>query len=133
MQSSGEVNVATKRVFIAFAKEDERIRDLLKGQALNTRSPFEYIDMSVKEPYDSNWKERVRTRIRGCDGVIALISKNTPSAAGERWEIQCAIDEGKPLLGLWIYKGDRTEPDVMKGQKIVVWTWEAIADFIDSL
>ena len=91
------------------------------------------LDMSVKEPYDSNWKERVRTRIRGCDGVIALISKNTPSAAGERWEIQCAIDEGKPLLGLWIYKGDRTEPDVMKGQKIVVWTWEAIADFIDSL
>lgn len=47
-----------KRIFIAFAKEDERIRDLVKGQSLNTNSPFEYIDMSVKNPYDTEWKER---------------------------------------------------------------------------
>ena len=54
--------MATKTiVFIAFAIEDEKQRDLLKGQSLNTASPFEYIDMSVKEPYDSDWKERVRT------------------------------------------------------------------------
>ncbi len=122
-----------RRVFIAFAKEDEHIRDLLKGQSLNTDSPFEYVDMSVKEPYSSEWKEKVRTRIRGSHGVIALISKSTPSADGELWEIRCAVDEEKPLLGLWIYKGDRTEPTIMKGQKIVVWTWDAIAKFIDSL
>ena len=56
--------MAAKTVFIAFAKEDERIRDLLKGQSLNTDSTFEYIDMSVKEPYSSDWKEKTRTRIR---------------------------------------------------------------------
>ena len=39
----------TKVVFIAFAIEDERQRDLLKGQSLNTECPFEYVDMSVKE------------------------------------------------------------------------------------
>jgi hypothetical protein len=56
--------MATKKViFVAFAIEDERQRDFLKGQSLNTRSPFEYIDMSVKEPYDQEWKERVGTRI----------------------------------------------------------------------
>src|SRR5437763_7693103 len=109
-----------KRVFIAFAKEDERMRDLLRGQSLSTLTDFEYIDMSVKEPYSSAWKERVRTRIRGSAGVIALISKNTPAATGERWEVECAIAEKKPLLGLWIYQGDRTQPSVMKGQKIVV-------------
>lgn len=122
-----------KVVFIAFAKEDERIRDLLRGQSLNTDSPFEYVDMSVKEPYSSEWKEKTRTRIRRSDGVIALISKNTPTASGEVWEITCAKEEEKPLLGLWIYKGDRTRPAVMEGEKIVVWTWEALADFIDSL
>ena len=122
-----------KRVFIAFAKEDEACRDLLKGQSLNTDSPFEYVDMSVKEPYDSDWKERVRTRVRACDGVIALISENTPTASGEIWEINCAIDEGKPLLGIWAYKDDRTRPDVMSGQTIKPWTWDAIAEFIDSL
>ena len=73
-----------KIVFVAFAIEDEKQRDLLKGQALNTKSPFEYIDMSVKEPYTNEWKERVRTRIRRSDGVIALISKNSLSSSGEK-------------------------------------------------
>ena len=50
-----------KVIFVAFAIEDERQRDFLKGQSLNTKSPFEYVDMSVKEPYDSNWKDHVRT------------------------------------------------------------------------
>ncbi len=41
-----------KVVFIAFAIEDETQRNLLKGQSLHPRAPFEFIDMSVKEPYD---------------------------------------------------------------------------------
>ena len=57
-----------KVIFVAFAIEDERQRDFLKGQSLNTKSPFEYVDMSVKEAYSSEWKERVRTRIRGSLG-----------------------------------------------------------------
>ena len=87
-----------KVVFVAFAIEDERQRDLLKGQSLNTNSPFEYIDMSVKEPYDSNWKDRVRTRIRRSDGVIALVSKNSLKSNGQKWEISCAKDENKKAL-----------------------------------
>lgn len=122
-----------KRIFIAFAKEDERIRDLVKGQSLHVDTPFEYVDMSVKEPYDSGWKDKVRTRIRSSDGVIALISKNSPAADGELWEIQCAIEEGKPLLGLWIYKEDHTVLSVMSNQKVIVWTWDGLATFIDSL
>ena len=74
-----------KIVFIAFAIEDERQRDFLKGQSLNTASSFEFIDMSVKEPYKQEWKERVRTRIRRSDGVIALVSKNSLSSSGQKW------------------------------------------------
>lgn len=122
-----------KRIFIAFAKEDERIRDLIKGQSLHVNTEFEYVDMSVKEPYDSEWKDHVRTRIRGSDGVIALLSKNSVSADGELWEIQCAIDEEKPLLGLFIYKEDRTVPQVMSDQNCIVWTWDGLATFINGL
>ena len=122
-----------KRIFIAFAKEDERIRDLIKGQSLNAKTEFEYVDMSVKEPYESEWREKVRTRIKGSDGVIALISKNSPNASGQLWEIECAIEEGKPLLGLWIYKEDRTALDAMSGKKVIVWTWDGLTDFINSL
>jgi len=123
--------MATKKtVFIAFAIEDERQRDFLKGQSLNTDSPFEYIDMSVKQPYDTDWKNRVRTRIRRSDGVIALISKNTLKSSGQKWEIQCAKDESVPLRGFWAYKDDRTN---IPGVNTKVWTWQNIADFIDSL
>ena len=48
----------TKVIFIAFAIEDERQRDFLKGQSLHPRAPFEFIDMSVKQPYESEWKEK---------------------------------------------------------------------------
>lgn len=119
-----------KVVFVAFAIEDEKQRDFLKGQSLSTNSPFEYVDMSVKEPYDSDWKERVRTRIRRSDGVIALVSKNSLTSSGQKWEISCAREEKKKILGIWAYKEDRTD---LSGVHTVVWTWPAIESFIDSL
>ena len=119
-----------KVVFVAFAIEDERQRDLLKGQSLNTKSPFEYTDMSVKEAYSTEWKERVRTRIRRSDGVIALVSKNSLTSSGQKWEIACAREEKKRVLGIWAYTDDRTN---LEGVRTVVWTWDAIKDFIDSL
>ena len=123
--------MAEKKVlFVAFAIEDERQRDFLKGQSLNTKSPFEYTDMSVKEAYSSEWKERVRTRIRRSDGVIALVSKNSLISSGQKWEIACAREEKKSILGIWAYKDDRTN---LEGVRPVVWTWDAIKDFIDSL
>lgn len=122
-----------KVVFVAFAIEDQRQRDLLKGQSLNTASPFEYTDMSVKEAYDSGWKDKVRTRIRRSDGVIALVSKSTPASSGEIWEVQCAQAEEKPLLGIWAYTDDRTKPTAMSSVPIVAWEWNSIARFIDRL
>jgi hypothetical protein len=119
-----------KIVFIAFAIEDVKQRDLLKGQSLHPRCPFEYVDMSVKEPYDEKWKESVRTRIRRSDGVIALVSKNSLTSEGQKWELQCAKEENKPVLGVWAYKEDRTRlPDI----RTIEWSWPGIADFIDGL
>lgn len=119
-----------KVVFVAFAMKDESARNLLKGQALNTKTPFEYIDMSVKDAYDSKWKERVRTRIRRSDGVIALVSKNSLTSDGQKWEISCAKEERKKIRGVWAYTDDRTN---LAGVNTVVWTWDNIKKFIDSL
>ena len=123
----------SKVVFIAFAKEDEGTRNLFTGQRVNPDTPFEFTDMSVKEPYSSEWKEKVSTRVRRSDGVIALISSSTPSASGQLWEIECAVQEDKPLIGIWIEEDYKTEPPEMTGVPCKAWTWENIADFIDSL
>lgn len=119
-----------KVIFVAFAIEDERQRDFLKGQSLNTDCPFSYVDMSVKEAYDSGWKEKVRTRIRRSDGVIALVSKNSLKSSGQQWEIACAKEEKKKVLGIWAYTDDRTE---LSGVRTATWTWDGIASFIDNL
>ena len=119
-----------KVVFVAFAIEDEGQRDFLKGQSLHARAPYEFVDISVKEPYDSNWKDRVRTRIRRSHGVIVLASKNSLTSSGQKWEIQCAKEERKPIRGIWAYKDDRTQ---ISGVSTVVWSDANISSFIDSL
>lgn len=122
--------VGIKVLFVAFAIEDKRQRDFLKGQSLHPRAPYEFIDMSVKEPYDKNWKDRVRTRIKRSNGVIVLVSENSSTSSGQKWEIQCAREEEKPIRGIWAYKDDRTNID---GVATYVWNDSNISSFIDSL
>ena len=119
-----------KTIFIAFAIEDETMRNFLTGQAHLKDSPFEYVDMSVKVPYDSDWKSRVRTRIRRSDGVIALISKNSQNSSGQKWEIECAKEEGKKILAIYAYSTDRSS---LSGVSPVEWSWPNLSKFINSL
>ena len=124
-----------KRIFISFAMEDKWARDYLVGQAKNEASPFEFVDMSVKEPWDDSWKTRCRTRIKGCDGVIAMVSKNTANAKGQLWELYCAKDEGSRVRGVYTTTDDRPTrlPEELDGVRIVNWSWENIKNFIASL
>lgn len=119
-----------KVIFVAFAIEDVRIRDMIKGQSLHTKSPFEYVDMSVKEAYDLDWKNKVRARILRSDGVLAIVSTNSLTSSGQKWEIQCGKDEKRNIRGIWAYTDDRTN---VAGLNTMVWTWNNIANWIDSL
>jgi hypothetical protein len=123
------------RIFVSFAVEDKNSRDFLVGQARNNKSPFEFVDMSVKEPWDEKWKTNCRTRIKGCDGMIALVSKNTASGAGALWEVRCAKEEKIPVRGVYCSTDSRpaTLPGEFAGVKVVAWTWDNIASFINSL
>ncbi|GIN27214.1 MULTISPECIES: TIR domain-containing protein [Bacillus] len=127
--------MSKKRVFISFAIEDKSLRDFLVGQARNENSPFEFVDMSVKKPWDSAWKTNCRTRIKGCDGVLAIVTKNTKKADGQLWEVKCAKEEGIPLRGVWGYRDEKPTsiPNELEGVRIVNWTWDNIANWIKSL
>jgi Thoeris protein ThsB, TIR-like domain len=124
-----------KRIFISFAVEDKFARDNLVYQAKNQKNaPFDFTDMSVKEPWDSQWKTNCRSKIKGCDGLIAFISRNTPKAEGACWEIKCAKDEGVPIKGFWVHKDDPyCKPSELGSTPVVYWTWDNIKNFIDSL
>lgn len=122
-----------KRIFVGFAIEDKQYRDLLRGQARLGDSPIEYADFSVKEPWSSSWKTQCRQRIKSCDGMIALVSKNTKDAEGARWEIKCAIDEDVSILGVHIFQDDDYIPSELNGKKVIRWTWPGIANWINKI
>lgn len=124
-----------KRVFISFAIEDSRLRDLLVGQAKNNNSPFEFVDMSVKKAWSSGWKTKCRTKIKGCDGVLAIITSNSMDADGERWELKCASEEGISRLGIWgndEHARVQVPPELPK-YKMRDWTWANIKTWLDTL
>ena len=118
------------RIFIGFAKEDIRHRDLLVGQAQHSVTPFEFRDMSLNEPFDEKWKTQCREKIRNCHGFVASLSKKTWRADGARWEMKCAAEEGIPSIGIHIHKDDRgAVPPELKG-RVILWRWETIANFV---
>jgi nucleoside 2-deoxyribosyltransferase len=123
------------RVFVSFAVEDSNLRDFLIGQARNEKSPFSFVDMSVKRPWDSSWKTNCRTKIKGCDGVIGLVTKYTAKADGQLWELGCAFDENIPTLLIYGNTTDRPTnlPAPISGKRILNWTWPNITTFINGL
>lgn len=123
------------RVFISFAIEDAALRDFLVGQSKNAGSPFSFTNMSVKSPWDSMWKTKCRTRIKGCDGVIGIVTKNTAQASGELWELDCAYNESIPTLLIYGYSGVRPKnlPASISSHRILAWSWSNISKFLDNL
>jgi hypothetical protein len=124
-----------KQVFISFAVEDKWARDYLAGQAKNDDTPFDFADMSVKEPWDEKWKTNCRIKIKGCDGLIAFVSKNTMKADGARWEMKCAEEEGIPMIGVYTKAEEKgcSIPPELNGSRVIDWKWAGIAAFITSL
>lgn len=131
----GEETERPKRIFISFAMEDLTYRDHLVRQARNKKSPFEFMDMSVKRPWkQTEWKKRCRTKIKRSDGVIVLLSKNTWHAGGARWEMKCAREEKKPIIGMHIKKNDKGAiPPELNGKRVVLWSWSNLERFINNI
>ena len=121
-----------KKIFISFAVVDIKYRDFLVAQSKNENSPFDFVDMSVKEPWtETIWKQKCRVKIRNCDGMIVLLSKNTWHSSGTRWEIKCARQERIPVVGMHIQKNDKgaTPPELI-GKKIITWSWDNLDNTI---
>lgn len=129
--------MADKRVFISFAIEDKVLRDFLVGQKRNDNIEISFIDYSVKQPWDSQWKTNCRARIKGCAGVIGIITTNTPKADGQLWELKCGYEEGVPTLLIHGYSDSSkrltTKPAEISNKTIKDWTIANLSAFIQGL
>ena len=122
------------RIFVSFAKEDRQYRDLLAGQMKAKDAPFQFLDMSLQEAFDSKWKTQCREKIKGCHGFIALLSKKTWRADGARWEIACAVEERIPRLGVHIHRDEQGAiPPELGRARVIEWDQKKIAAFVQKV
>ncbi len=116
-----------KKTFISFDYDhDSNLKTLLVGQAKNSDSPFEITDMSIKEAISENWKQKARTRIKGCDVVIVLCGEHTHTAAGVSAELKIAQEEKVPYFLLKGYANKFCiKPTAAKiTDDIYIWNWD---------
>ncbi len=125
--------MAKVRVFTSFDFDhDEDLRNLLVGQSKHPDSPFDLADWSVKEPMEGNWKEKVRTKIRGVDIVAVVCGEYTDTSTGVSTELTIAQEEEKPYFLLW-GRANKTckKPKAAKEtDKIYNWTWDNLKALI---
>ncbi|MBA0922572.1 MAG: hypothetical protein ITD27_02790 [Nitrosospira sp.] len=125
----------TNQIFISFALKDINFRDLLVEQLSNKETLYSFVDMPVKQSWETVWKEDCRSKIKKCDGVIALITKNIIRADGQLWELNCAYDDRVPVLLLYgeSEKLPKKLPPPVSDREVLLWTWPNIETFLNRL
>lgn len=121
------------RIFTSFDYDhDESLRNLLVGQSRHEDSPFEICDWSVKEPFTSDWKKKVRERMSKCEQVIVICGEHTDSATGVSVELEIARDLNLPYFLLWGYSAKTClKPKAaVQSDKIYKWSWENLQSLI---
>jgi hypothetical protein len=126
---------STNKVFVSFALKDTKLRDQLIEQLGKEQTAFSVVDMPIKQSWEPAWKEECREKVTGCDGVIALVTKNIARADGQLWELRCAYEGRMPVLLLY---GDSEKlpsklPDPIGERDLDAWTWPTISTFLDRL
>lgn len=124
-----------KRVFISFHNQDETMVNLLRHQAKDDRFDLDFIDSSVKEPFDSHWRARVRERIEQSSVVTCMIGAETHDRKAVLWEINTAYAMGKKVIGVRLHRDEDhivPEPLIRNNAKIVYWNVEDIQGAIDK-
>jgi hypothetical protein len=114
------------KVFISFDFDhDSDLKNLLVGQAKNEDSPFEIIDMSVKEELSGDWKEKVRQKIKKVDQVLVICGEYTDGASGVTVEVKITQEEETPYFLLCGRPGKCVKPKAaLKDDKVYKWTWD---------
>jgi hypothetical protein len=127
-----------RNVFISFAYEDVQQVNLLRGQARNENSDIEFNDWSLREPFDSERAEYIRTgireRINQCSVTLVYVSDDTIISKWVDWEIRESVRLGKAVVA--VYSGTRPTrlPTALSeiGVSPIPWTHEGISQAIDA-
>lgn len=126
------------RVFISFDFDnDERLKNLLVGQAKYEDSPFEISDWSLKEAApERDWEEKAEVRIKRANILCVIAGKKTYNASGVLKEIEITdslIKEGWSIRKFeLIGHPDVVCPHVEGAGRRIAWTWPNLKVYLKA-
>lgn len=127
----------SNQVFISFALKDVALRDALVEQVGKINAEMKCVDMPMKKSWESAWKAETMETVRGCDGVIGIVTENIVKADGQLWELRCAYDSGLPVLLVFDKNAEKMRakdlPELIREKDIAVWDEMVIAMFLKKL
>lgn len=124
-----DIPAPRRRVFISFRHTDKDKVDLLRGQAKNEKSNLDFIDMSLKVPFDSEnaqyIKRGIRERIKRSSVTVVFVSKETHKSKWVNWEINESLKLNKGVVVVNTGKPSTKMPTSVKENrdKIQVVSW----------
>ncbi len=127
------------RTFLSFVEEDLDVVNLFRGQARNENSDLEFADYSVREPYNSAnadyIKRQIAPKISGSSLTMCLYGPSTYTSQWVNWELNKALELGKPIMGVRLYGDGRIEyyPAPLKDHPRVPWDIDAIVETMRRL
>ena len=128
-----------RNVFISFDHRDVVEVNLLRGQAKNENNDLEFNDYSLKEPFNSERaeyiKSGIREKIRQSSVTAIYVTDNTHESEWVEWEARESIAQGKGVI--CIHKGEAPPaklPSFVSDLKlkIVPWKHKELADAIEE-
>ena len=128
---------AKKKIYVGSAESDIRYRDMLVNGRhrweLYSKPSIDFLTFDRKEMELSQCRPIVEKKIRGADGVMIIVSDQTSLDPLVLWEIDCAVTNKIPIVGVDI--GKNTCDLIPKGLegKITKFGWEWFSEFIDGL
>jgi hypothetical protein len=115
------------RAFVSFEMEDRWARDFLKQHAAG-KTAVEFVDYSIKDPFEAEWKTNAKARMALTRGTIVLIGATTSGSEAVLWEIAETGRQGHHLFGIQINR-DKTYPIPLgiPSSRVIRWSFDRIA------
>ena len=121
-----------KNVFISFSVKDIDEVNLVRAHAKNENSDIEFNDRSVREPYNSERAEYIRSRLKErinqSSTTVVYVSENTAKSNWVKWEVKTSLELGKRVIAM--YKSDappRNMPSWLQNTNITKVAWKDLA------
>lgn len=127
-----------RNVFISFIREDLDLVNLFRGQAKNENSDLDFIDYSLRVPFNSKNAEYIRRgimeRIKQSSVTVVLITNDTYKSLWVNWEIRESIRLGKGVVAVKLKDTPIKTPRALDelGIKPVKWDHKLIRQAIND-